>query len=152
MALIYDANQRTAESDKYAKQCLKVMQAAKKPEQMADKDWADYTKRAFQACYLIIGSNAYQRQEYLVAIPNLENSLKYNSRFDMAYYWLGQSYWQTGKSVMALKNFAKASLLSGRSSVSAKQQLENLYKQTHQNSLVGLDKVIAAAKAELEQK
>jgi hypothetical protein len=152
MALIYDANQRTAESDKYAKQCLKVMQTAKKPGQMADKDWTDYARRAFQACYLIIGNNSYQRQEYLVAIPNLENSLKYNSRFDMAYYWLGQCYWQTRQPALAMKNFAKASLLGGRSSTSAKQQLETLYKQTHQNSLVGLDKVIAVAKAELEQK
>jgi tetratricopeptide (TPR) repeat protein len=152
MAIIYADNQRTAEADRYAKQCLKVIQAAKKPEQMAEKDWGDYTRRAFQACYLIIGSSAFQRQDFTAAIPNLENSLKYNSRNDMAYYWLGQCYWQARNTVMAMKNFAKANLLGGRAAVPAKQQLENLYKQTHKNSLVGLDRVIAAAKAELEQK
>jgi tetratricopeptide (TPR) repeat protein len=152
MAIIYSDNQRNAEADKYAKQCLKVIQATKRPEQMAEKDWTAYTSRAFQACYLIIGSAAFQKQDYVNAIPNLENSLKYNSRNDMAYYWLGQSYWQARNTTMALKNFAKAMLLNGRSAVPAKQQLENLYKQTHQNSLVGLDKVTALAKAELEKK
>ncbi len=152
MAIIYSDNQRIAESDKYAKMCLKVLQAAKKPEQMSDKDWATYTSRAFQACYLIIGSNAYQRQEFIAAIPQLENSLKYNPRNDMALYWLGDCYWQTRNTGKALINYAKASLLNGRAAAPAKQKLENLYKQTHANSLVGLDKVIAAAKADLEQK
>jgi tetratricopeptide (TPR) repeat protein len=152
MAIIYSENQRIAESDKYAKQCLKLIQAAKKPEQMADKDWDAYSSRAFLACYLIIGSNAYQRQQYTIAIPNLENAVKYNARNDMAYYWLGECYWQARNTVLALKNYAKASLLNGRAAVPANQKLESLYKQTHANSLVGLDKVKAAAKAELEKK
>jgi tetratricopeptide (TPR) repeat protein len=152
MAIIYSDNQRIAESDKYAKQCLKVLQAAKKPEQMSERDWAAYTSRAYQACYLIIGSSAYQRQEYTAAIPQLENSLKYNARNDMALYWLGDCYWQARNTAQALRNYAKASLLNGRAAVPAKTKLENLYKQTHQNSLTGLDRVIASAKAELEQK
>ncbi len=152
MAIIYSDNQRIAEADKYAKQCLKVMQAAKKPEQMSDKDWSAYSNRAFLACYLIIGSNAYQRQQYTAAIPNLENALKYNARNDMAYYWLGECYWQARNTGLAMKNYAKASILSGRAAVPARQKLETLYKQTHANSLAGLDKVIAVAKAELEQK
>jgi tetratricopeptide (TPR) repeat protein len=149
MAIIYSENQRVAESDKHAKQCLKVLLATKRPEQMAEKDWTAYTNRAFQVCYIIIGSSAYQRQDYAGAIPNLENSIKYNARNDMAYYWLGDSYSYMRNTTQALKNYAKASLLGGRSAVPAKQKLENLYKQTHKNTLVGLDRVIALAKAEL---
>ncbi len=153
MAIIYSENQRVAESDKYARQCLKVLQAAKRPEQMAEKDWAAYSTRAFQACYLIIGSNAWQRQDFGGAIPFLENSLKYNSRNDMAYYWLGDCYAYTRNTPLALKNYAKASLLGGRSAQPAKQKLENLYKQTNpKKTLVGLEKVIAVAKTELGQK
>ncbi len=152
MAIIYNENQRIAESDKYARQCLKIMQAVKKPDPMSESDWTAYSSRAFLACYLIIGSNAFQRQQYAVAIPNLENAVKYNSRNDMAYYWLGESYWQTRNTAMALKNYAKANLLNGRAAVPARQKLETLYKQTHANSLTGLDKVIAVAKAELEKK
>ncbi|MGA2264094.1 MAG: hypothetical protein ABSH28_22005 [Acidobacteriota bacterium] len=152
MAIIYHDNQRNAEAEKYAKQCLKVIQATKKPEQMAEKDWIAYTDHAYQACYFIIGSIAYLKQDYVNAIPNLENTLKYNARNDTAYYYLGLSYWQARNTTLALKNFAKAMLLNGRTAAPAKVQLENLWKQTHQMSLVGLDKVVAVAKAELEKK
>ncbi len=101
------------------------MQSTKKPEQMTDKDWAAYSSRAFQACYLIIGSNAHLRQEYAVAIPNLENAVKYNARNDRAYYWLGECYWQARNTVLAMKNYAKASLLNGSAAVPARQKLES---------------------------
>lgn len=152
LAIIFSDSQRGPEADKYAKQTLKVLQAAKKPEQMSEKDWTTYTNRAFQACYLIIGGNAWQTQNYAGAIPNLENSLKYNARNDMAYYWLGDCYSYMRNTAMALKNYAKASILGGRAADPAKQKLENLYKQTHKNTLVGLDSVIALAKKELAQK
>jgi tetratricopeptide (TPR) repeat protein len=149
IAVIYSDSQRNAEADKYARQCLRALQAAKKPEQTSEKDWTTYTTRAYTACYLIIGSAAYQKQDYVNAIPNLESSLKYNSRNDTAYYWLGQSYWNTQKIDLAMLNFAKASLLGGRTAAAAKQQLENLYKQTHRGSLVGLEKIIDVARAQL---
>ena len=149
MAILYSDSKRNAEADKYAKRTLKTIQAAKKPEQMSDKDWAAYTNRAYLACNLVIGNAAYERQDYTNAIPAFESALKYNSRNDTAYYFLGQAYWQQRKIDLAMKNFAKASLLNGTASGSARQQLENLYKQTHKQSTVGLDKVIAVAKAEL---
>ncbi len=143
-----DAN-RTAEADKYAKQCLKVVQAASRPEQSSEKDWTAYKNHAQMACYYIIGKMAYDKQEYAAAVSNLENSLKFNPRNDMAYYFLGQAYWQSRNQTLALKNFAKASLLGGNAATPAKQQLENMWKASHRGSLAGLDMVIAAAKAEL---
>jgi tetratricopeptide (TPR) repeat protein len=150
MAVIYSDSQRNAEADKYAKQCLRTLQAAKKPEQTSEKDWATYTTHAYTACYLIIGGTAYQKQDYVNAIPNLESSLRYNSRNDTAYYWLGQSYWNTQKIDLAMLNFAKASVLGGRTAGAAEQQLENLYRQTHRGSLVGLEKIKEIAKAQLK--
>lgn len=152
LAKIYvDAN-RGAEADKYAKQCLKVVQAAAKPEQSNEKDWTAYKNYAQMMCYYIIGKVAYDRQSWAQAVTNLELHLKFNARNDMAYYYLGQSYWQTRNASMALKNFAKASLLGGNAAGPAKLQLENMWKASHQGSLAGLDKVIAAAKAELQGK
>jgi tetratricopeptide (TPR) repeat protein len=149
MAILYSENQRVPESDKYAKMCLKAMQTAKKPEQMTEKDWTAYSNRAFQASYLIIGSNAWQRQEFAAAIPHLESALKFNARNDMAYYWLGDCYTYTRNTPLALKNYAKASLLGGRAAAPAKQKMENLYKQANRNSLVGIERVTALAKTEL---
>jgi tetratricopeptide (TPR) repeat protein len=146
-----DAN-RNAEADKYAKQCLKAIQAAAKPEQSIEKDWTTYKNYTQMACYYIIGKIAYDKQDYANAVSNLENSLKFNARNDMAYYFLGHSYWQSRNTPLALKNFAKASLLGGNAATPAKQQLENMWRASHQGSLVGLDKVIAAAKAELGTK
>jgi len=103
-------------------------------------------------CYYIIGKVAYDRQSYAQAVTNLEQHIKFNARNDMAYYMLGESYWQTRNASLAMKNYAKASLLGGNAAGPARQKLEMMWKASHQGSLAGLDKVIAAAKAELQGK
>ncbi len=143
--------QNFPEAEKYSRQCLKVLQAASKPEQMSEKDWATYTKSVQGACYWIIGYSAYGKNDFVTASTNLESATKLNPRNDQAYYYLAQSYWQTQKTEMALRNFAKASLLGGKAAVPAKQNLENLYKQLHRGSLAGIDKYIEIAKAELSK-
>ncbi len=151
LASAYSDSERFAEADKYSRQCLKVIQAASKPAGVDDKAWADSTRGIQMVCYYILGHGAYKRQDFVNAIPNYENALKLNLRTGMAFYELAMAYWQTQKIDMALKNFAKASLLGGNAATPAKQQMEQLYKQTHRNSLVGLEKVIEAAKAELKK-
>ena len=98
----------------------------------------------------MLGSAAFTGKEWAGAITNLENSLKYYSKNQIAYYQLAQSYWQQQKVDLAMKNFAKAYLLGGSVSSAAKQHLDNLYKSTHGNSLVGIDRVIDKAKSELQ--
>lgn len=151
LARVNADSERFAEADKYARQCLKVVQAASKPAGVDDKAWADSTRGIQMVCYYILGHSAFKRQDYVNTIPNLENSLKLNPRNDMAYYELANAYWQTQKIDMALKNFAKASLLGGSAAGPAKQYLEQLYKQTHRNSLTGIEKVLEVAKSELKK-
>jgi tetratricopeptide (TPR) repeat protein len=146
LAIIYGDSNRNAEAEKYAKQCLKVVLANTKPEQMSEKDWNVYK----WASYYTIGKAAYDKQDFANAISNLENSLRFNPRNQTACYMLGRSYWETQKIDRALVSFAKASLLGGPTADAAEQQLENLYKQTHRGSLAGLDKVKEIAKSELK--
>lgn len=146
----YSAAQNGAKADRYARQALKVINAATKPENMSDADWKRYTDYANATCYYVIGYNAHQQGKYDVAIGSLESSVKYHKRNDAAYYFLGQSYWQMRKLDMAMKSFAKSYLLNGSTSTAAKQHLDNLYRQTHNNSLAGLDRVIAKAQEELK--
>ena len=141
---------KNAQAAKYARQTVKALQSASKPEGVADKLWKDYTTHAYATCYNVIGNVAYEQQDYQGAISNLENTLKYYSKNDLAYYHLAHSYWQTGKIDLAMKNFAKAYLLKTRLSPTAKQHLDNLYKSSHQNSLVGIEHVIAKAQEELK--
>ena len=127
----------------------KAIQAASKPEAASEKDWKQYVSNTMATCYNIIGNVAFAAQDFAGAITNLENSLKYYGRNEIAFYHLGQSYWQQGKVDLAMKNFAKAYLLKGKTSAAAKQQLDNLYKSTHQQSLAGQERVIEKAKSEL---
>jgi tetratricopeptide (TPR) repeat protein len=138
LAAYYRDAQNYAQADKYSRECLKVMQAATKPEQTSEKDWATSTKQIQMACYYILGSSAYTRSDFPNAITNLESSLKLNPRNDRAYYYLAESYWQTQKTEMALRDYAKASLLGGAVAGPAKQKLENLFKQLHRGSLARL--------------
>jgi tetratricopeptide (TPR) repeat protein len=146
----YGDMERNAEAEKFSRQCLKAIQAATRPEGTTEKTWADYTSQIQMACYFIIGNSSFKRSDYANAIPNLESSLKINPRNGMACYFLAQSYWQTQRIDQAMKNFAKAYLLGGQTATPAKQNLENLYKQTHRGSLIGLDKIIEAAKADIK--
>ena len=63
---------------------------------------------------------------------------------------LVRTFGQLQKVDLAMKNFAKAFLLKGNTSKAAKQYLDNLYKSSHQNTLVGLERVIAKAQEELQ--
>lgn len=149
LAKAYARGGRNAQAAKYARQCIKALQGAKKPEPTSDAAWRDYTNSAFANCYGIIGNVAYEQKDYTTAVANLENSVRYFPKNDMAYYYLGLSYWQQKRVDIAMLNLAKAYLLRGKASAPAKQHLDNLYRSTHQNSLAGEDRVIAKAEDQL---
>ncbi len=141
---------RNAEAGKYAGLCIKAMTQAKKPEGTADTAWASYRSASLATCYAVAGNVAYEKNDYAGAIANLENSVRNYKRNDLAYYYLGLSYWQQNKVDVAMLNLAKAFLLKGNASASAKQHLDNLYKSTHGQSLVGQDRVLARAQQDLK--
>jgi len=141
---------KNAQAAKYARQCVKAIQAAAKPETASEKDWKLYTNNTLATCYNVIGNVDFVSQNFAAAITNLENSLRYYPKNEIAFYRLGESYWRVQKIDLAMKNYAKAYLLKGKTSAAAKQQLDNLYKSTHQNTLVGQERVIEKAKSELQ--
>ena len=154
--ILLELTTQYAEAHKYAqaikqgKACLKVVQSAAKPESMDDKTWKDYVTRANATCYYIVGYSSAELKDYAGAIANLETSTKYYKRNERAYYRLGETYWQKNDIAMAMLNFAKAYLLGGNTSKSAKQHLDNLYKTTHQQRLDGQERIINMAKEQLK--
>jgi tetratricopeptide (TPR) repeat protein len=150
LAKAFGAAKKNAEAGKYARLCIKAIDTATKPEGTDDKLWNDYKSNAYANCYAIIGTIAHEQRDYNSAVTNLETSLKYFKRNDLAYYYLGLSYWQLNKVDMAMLNLAKAYVLGRTSAGPAKQHLDNLYKSTHQQTLVGQDRVINRARAELK--
>jgi len=147
---VFGEARRYPQAIKYGRMCLKAFQSATKPEAMAEKDWKAFSTHLYATCYYIVGSSGFETKDYTTAVSNLESSTKYFSRNEMAYYKLAQSYWQQNRIDLAMKNFAKAYLLNGSSSRAARQYLDQLYKSTHQQSLVGIERVIEKAKEELK--
>jgi len=146
----FAAAKKNAQAAKYGRQCVKALQSAKKPDGTSDKDWKAYTSNSLASCHAVVGTAAHEQGDWATAVSNLESSLKYYGHNDIAYYYLALSYWQLQKVDLAMKNFAKAYLLKGNTSKAAKQYLDNLYKSSHQNTLVGLERVIAKAQEELQ--
>jgi len=140
-----------ADQVKHARECLKILPEAKKPEGMDDKSWQDMVSNSYAAAYGVLGAQAYQSGSYSTAIKHLSSALEYNTRNETAYYFLGMSYWRTNKLDLAMLNFAKAYLLKGSTSSNAKKYLEELWSTSHRGSLTGIERVIQRAQKELPQ-
>jgi tetratricopeptide (TPR) repeat protein len=146
----YQASNNTAQALKYAKLCLQALPTAKKPEGLDAQAWKNMTDAGYAVAYGVIGANAYQSQNYAVAITNLSSAIKYYKNMDQAYYLLGVSYWQKNQLEPAMLNFAKAYLLRGSTSAAAKKYLDQLWSSGHRGSLAGVDRVLERARQDLK--
>jgi tetratricopeptide (TPR) repeat protein len=123
----YSRAKNGAQAVKYAKQCLSALPNAKKPAGADEQTWKNTVDNAYAIAYGVIGEDAYLKNQFGVAIPNLENAVKYYKRNDGAYYYLGMSYWQSRKMDAAMLNFAKAYIIRGANANAAKTQLDKLF-------------------------
>jgi tetratricopeptide (TPR) repeat protein len=146
----YQASNNTAQALKYAKLCLQALPTAKKPEGLDAQAWKNMTDAGYAVAYGVIGANAYQSQNYAVAITNLNNAIRYYKNMDQAYYLLGVSYWQKNQLEPAMLNFAKAYLLKGSYAAGAKKYLDQLWASGHRGSLAGVERVIERARQDLK--
>lgn len=153
----YHANQKNA--DKAAEYGAIVMKAYPdgNPPGMTGEQWN--AERAF-AC-MIQGASAYGKKDYPASIEHYTASLKYFPHNDEAYFQIGMSHWRFSASPAAADDaakqkaqdaaidaFAKAHVLGKARAARAREYLEQLYKPRHNNSLDGLDALLAKAKAE----
>jgi tetratricopeptide (TPR) repeat protein len=143
-------SQNGPQSSKYAKLALKALPTTKKPDAVDEAAWTKFTTTSYATCYAIVGNVAYENKDFSGAIVNLENAVKYDKRNGQTYYALGMSYWQTNKTDTAMMNFAKAYVLKGNTAAAAKRYLDQLYKSSHRNSLIGQERIIQQAEAALK--
>jgi tetratricopeptide (TPR) repeat protein len=116
-----------AQAVKYAKQCLTVLPKAQKPANTDAAAWKNTVDSAYAIAYGVIGQDAYAKNQFGVAITNLENAVRYYKRMDAAYFALGMSYWQSRKLDAAMLNFAKAYVIHGPAANPAKTQLDKIF-------------------------
>ncbi len=143
------AAQNMTQAVKYARMCLKALPKATKSPDMNEEVWKNTTDNIYATAYGALGAHAFQSKNYSEAIKNLDSAVKHYKRNEVAYYYLGMSYWQQNKLDAAMLNFAKAYLIKGSISASAKKYLEQLYAASHRNSLVGINRVIERAQKDL---
>jgi len=133
--------------DKAVEYATKIVQAFgdKVPPGVQEAEWKPVRARA----YGYIAASAYAKKEYTQAIELYEKISQIDPKLDSPYYYIGMSKWQTKDQEGAIPYFAKAMVLGKDFSKRAQGYLEQLYKARHNDSLDGLDQVIAKAKADL---
>jgi tetratricopeptide (TPR) repeat protein len=146
----YSARQQTNKAVKYARMCLKALPNAKKPAGVSEENWKNIINAAYTTAYHAVGFAAYQNQDYSGAVKNFSDSIKYYKKNDVAYYYMGISYWQMNKLEPAMLNLAKAYVLKGSAAGEAKKYLEQLWRNSHRNSLTGIERVIQRAQQDLK--
>jgi tetratricopeptide (TPR) repeat protein len=133
--------------DKAVEYATKIVQAfgEKVPPGVQEAEWNPVRARA----YGYIAASIYAKKDYPQAIGLYEKISKIDPKADSAYYYIGMCKWQTKDQEGAIPYFAKAVVLGKDFSKRAQGYLEQLYKARHNDSLDGLDQVIAKAKADL---
>ncbi len=160
LASAYVQRNRVDEAETMAKRALDLVATAERPSYMTDSQWADgknvlISRNESTLGYVHLrraqaGTDAATRQgEAENAITYFKTALSLKPLDDFAFYGLGFAYAILNDYPNAESNFARALALNGIVAANARGFLELIYRSQHGQSLIGLDKVIAKAKADL---
>jgi tetratricopeptide (TPR) repeat protein len=144
MAQVYIQKQDIASAANLMSKLMDVY-GDKVPPNTQEAQWN--ATRAF--AYNIIASGVYTNKDYTKAQELYEKVTKLDPKSADAYYYIGRCKWQNKDPEGAIDSFAKCVVLKGQLAQKAQQHLEELYKARHNNTLDGLDQVLAKAKSEL---
>lgn len=144
MAQVYIQKQDVASATDLLSKVMDVY-GDKVPPNTQEAQWN--ATRAF--AYGVIASGIYAKKDYPKAQELFEKVAKFDPRREDAHYYIGMCQWQTQNPEGAIDSFAKCTVLNGQLAKRAQQYLEQLYKARHNDTLDGLDQVLAKAKSEL---
>jgi len=126
----------------YAAKTLEVLDAAEKPDAAQEENIR--SKR--RICHHIIALNLYKEDKFQEAIKSFESALKAET-YQEGFYRIGLCLWELKKGEMAHDYFSAAELMGGEYTEKAKDYKEQLYKESHNNTLIGIEKVHKRAQA-----
>lgn len=134
-----------AKADAYAKKVLEAFEAVDQPAAVPAEQWNEYVTEEKSVAYAIIGRAAYERNAWKAAQSAYQKVLETTPRANKgrrteAYYYIGMANWKQEQIRPAMEIFSKGSQIEGGEMAKyCRQQLEHLYKATHNGSLAGLD-------------
>jgi hypothetical protein len=134
---------------------VSVTQPIKRAEQLValyrERPDMDSKLRDYADSFFIKDMDSLTTQKNFVAIRGItERALKARPQFGEAYFFYGVILKNEKKIDEAMNAFAKCYLVKGPLQTKGKQQLDIAYRATHKGSLIGQDKIIKNAQAELK--
>ena len=129
----------------YAEKTLKVLESAEKP----DAAGQDRMRSIRQVCNHVIAFKYYSSDRYQEAMGYFEKALK-AEKYQEGFYRIGMCLWELKDPEKAHDYFAAAELMGGEFTEKAKEYKEKLYKELHNQTLIGIEKVHKRAQAILD--
>jgi tetratricopeptide (TPR) repeat protein len=156
----YVQRKQVDKAEEKATKALELISAAPKPESASEEQWAAAKSvlTATNQCTLgFVHLNraqgttdaAKKKVEAEAALAPFRKALELGPKDDYSLYGIGITYAILNDYANSESNLARASVVNGTISGIAKSTLETLYKSQHQDSIEGLDKVLAKAKTDL---
>jgi tetratricopeptide (TPR) repeat protein len=140
---MYVDRQNYPKASEWAKKILPIIDAAPKPDAAGAKQMKDIRR----TCYSVIAYNYYETGKNKESIEYFEKALRVE-KFQDGFYYIGQIYWRTQNPEKAHDYFAAAEIFdNGSMTEKAKEHKEQLYKSLHNNTLIGIDKVMKRAES-----
>jgi tetratricopeptide (TPR) repeat protein len=133
-----------AQAGRYYDMALEAYPSAA-PEGWQASQWDVVKTTAYQ----LRATNAWGREDFRGVIQAYNQVLQSDPRNDTAYLFIGLSHWKLQELDAAQEAFAKAVVLEKSNADRARQYLEQLYGPRNNNSLEGLDQVLAKARSDL---
>ncbi len=140
--------QNLTKAGRYAQRGLKVLDTMGVPPGKTAEEWKTQSNQIKAYFHRALGEEDYLVNAFPESQKHFQEAVKLDPKNDLAHYRLGFLYWRAGSIDRALASFARAAVLGGPTSSDARQQLNDLYKQTYRN-LLGVPRLLQGAKAEL---
>ncbi|HSW40564.1 MAG TPA: hypothetical protein VLL97_13835, partial [Acidobacteriota bacterium] len=117
----------------------------KLPPNVTEAQWNPLRAVAFG----LMAARAYQKKDYAKAEQLYGRVMRFDPGRDDSHYFIGMARWQQQNPKDAMEPFAKAVVLNKDYAQRARQHLEQIYKGLNNDSLEGLDKLLAKARSDL---
>jgi tetratricopeptide (TPR) repeat protein len=116
------------------------------PDGLTAEQWNPLRIMAFS----IFAQELFTARDFPKALELFERVLQIDPRNGDAYYFIGMCKWNIEGQDSAIEPFARSVVLNGAATAAnARQRLEQIHKANNEDSLDGLDEVLAKAKADL---
>ena len=144
LAGIYQQKNNLAKATEYAAKVMEVY-GDKVPQGVQESAWN--ATRAY--AYGLMGLNSYANKDYPKTLEYYDKVIKFAPKSEDAWYYIGMAKWRSQDPEGAIASFARTVVLNKNLAKKAQEYLEQLYKARHNDTLDGLDQVLAKAKSEL---